>query len=335
MDIGKVVDYIYKTIGIKVDIGPIENNTLRKINYHYRGLFDFYKLIIQGHEMILLKEKEEQLSPYDIYRNIQILKKKFNNKVVLFRDNMTSYNRPRLIKYKVPFIVPEKHMYIPEMLIDLRESYDPETSDKENLRPATLFVLLFHLLKSNLNGKTTKEIFRTLYENGSKSYEKKRYSLMTVNRAIHELEEFGLCRIEKKGKRIKFTESKKKIFQSALPKMINPVKREKRIFKSPDILKDKYISGISALSVYSNIASGERDNTFAVYYRSHALKNLDELTEIESPEEYFYLQIWKYDPAILSPDGKTVDRISLYLSLRDSTNERIQKGIEEIKRNIF
>jgi hypothetical protein len=39
------------------------------------------------------------------------------------------------------------------------------------------------------------------------------------------------------------------------------------------------------------------------------------------------LEIWKYDPWLLAENGRA-DRCSLYLSLRNSADERVQKEIQ-------
>lgn len=40
-------------------------------------------------------------------------------------------------------------------------------------------------------------------------------------------------------------------------------------------------------------------------------------------------QEWHYPPALLSKDGRTVDRLSLYLSLRDTKDERLEGALKQ------
>ncbi len=334
MDITEVIDYIYDIIGIRIEICPLQKNILGTINYHLRGLFGFHSLRIQGNDLIMIEEKGPHFTPFEIYEHISILRKKLKREIIILRNNMTSYNRLRLIKYKVGFIIPGKQMYIPEMMIDLRENYNIEPIMKSKLKPATQFVLLWHLLRQDLSGMTVGEVLNSIFgETKHLNIKFKPYSLMTVSRAIRELNQIGLCSIKgTKRKRIQFPESKKKILRKALPVMINPVTKEMRLFISPDRLHDKYLAGISALSVYSDIASGRRDEAYAVFYKSPELEDLKKWNPYEFPEKYFYLQIWKYDPVLLSPDGKTVDPVSLYLTFRHDKDERIQKAIEDTLR---
>lgn len=43
----------------------------------------------------------------------------------------------------------------------------------------------------------------------------------------------------------------------------------------------------------------------------------------------FNLELWKYDPKVLA-DHAGVDVISLSLSLRENSDERIEKSVEEM-----
>ena len=43
----------------------------------------------------------------------------------------------------------------------------------------------------------------------------------------------------------------------------------------------------------------------------------------------YRIEIWKYNPALLSK-GEQVDRLSLYLSLKDSDDERVQKECDTL-----
>jgi hypothetical protein len=44
------------------------------------------------------------------------------------------------------------------------------------------------------------------------------------------------------------------------------------------------------------------------------------------------IEVWSYDPRVLL-DGPTVDRLSLFLSLRDDPDERVQQALQEMMRS--
>ncbi len=65
--------------------------------------------------------------------------------------------------------------------------------------------------------------------------------------------------------------------------------------------------------------------------REEQAKEKDVLKENAGFLNYLYarLQIWKYDPTPFVKNNR-VDTVSLYLSLKDSPNERVQAGIKEM-----
>ena len=46
------------------------------------------------------------------------------------------------------------------------------------------------------------------------------------------------------------------------------------------------------------------------------------------------VELWRYDPKKLA-DGKTVDVLSLALSLEDDQDERVEEAIEEMLKNLW
>jgi hypothetical protein len=60
----------------------------------------------------------------------------------------------------------------------------------------------------------------------------------------------------------------------------------------------------------------------------------DKIVELKLPEPgSLEIELWKYAPAQFA-DKERVDRLSLYLSLRNSTDERIQSALEALMRGM-
>lgn len=89
-----------------------------------------------------------------------------------------------------------------------------------------------------------------------------------------------------------------------------------------------------ALSQYSNI-NPQSHATYAVYYGSTEAKELVEycIDAWDAEGDYVELELWSYDPHLLATDG-IVDRLSLYLSLREEKDERVQQAMETMLRNM-
>ncbi len=96
-------------------------------------------------------------------------------------------------------------------------------------------------------------------------------------------------------------------------------------------LSDKaLLAGMSALSQRS-LLEDDRLPTYAVSKKSlPALLDNRLFREAHGSEEAtFTLEAWHYDPFVLS-QHTTVDPLSLYLSLRDSPDERVQQQLETL-----
>jgi hypothetical protein len=86
-------------------------------------------------------------------------------------------------------------------------------------------------------------------------------------------------------------------------------------------------AGLSALSKYTMLSAGRRP-TYAVNASvweegtGHSLGATGEQNGVE-------IELWNYDPRPLERDG-LVDRLSLFLSLRESEDERVQAAVGEM-----
>ena len=114
-----------------------------------------------------------------------------------------------------------------------------------------------------------------------------------------------------------------------------PVLRNKEIeILNPADLK-LLKAGISALSHLSMLA----DDPIPTYAMSSAAyKSAFEggkIVEIAVGNgRSALIEIWSYAPAVLARDGDAVDRLSLYLSLRDSPDERVQGQLSAMMEDV-
>jgi hypothetical protein len=87
---------------------------------------------------------------------------------------------------------------------------------------------------------------------------------------------------------------------------------------------------LSALSRYSMLAEPKRPvyAMTAAIWKAATDAGVREMPEpTEKAQEW---QLWNYSPALV-PDVTTVDPLSLTLSLQDTTDDRIQQALEELK----
>jgi DNA-binding MarR family transcriptional regulator len=152
-----------------------------------------------------------------------------------------------------------------------------------------------------------------------------------VTRATKELLDMGLISEYKEGRSV-FVErenSSEELFDSAKQLFVSPiskviyVKKNKRLQEYP-IASDSALSEISMIN--------PSDVPVYACWKKDALVNdvkiIDEPSWNDS-DDMVKLELWDYDPKKLS-DGKTVDIVSLYCSLMNNNDPRIQGEMEDI-----
>jgi len=311
--------YVNDTLGIAITVKGLPEEKLRALPLFLKNVYNIKATRLFDRDIVLLVPKENETRTADQYRkHIQNMENTFNLPVVLILDSIEAYNRKRLIEKQIAFIVPGKHMFIPQLMIDLREFRLATLKKHEKIRPAAQCLLIYHLLKENIERLNLKKIA-----------EKLNYTPMTITRAVNEFADKGICRIEgTKEKKIVIGGDKKTVWETALPYLQDPVKRT--IYSDEKISgKRIFVSGDKALSYYTNMA-GEPMQCFAISNSDFLdLKKSYKLTHKNKNEESVCLEIWKYDPGILA-ENDVVDPLSLFLSFKDTKDERIEMEIEKM-----
>lgn len=313
----KLIHYVAHTTGITL---VLVNSDLKNLPLHIKAAADFYKAAIGGKNLLFALQKPgADFTPSEYQKKREYIETQTSLPVVFVMETVSAYNRERLIKNKVSFIVPGKQMYLPFLLIDLRESFSSPLSAPEFLSPVSQCMVLYHLLKESLNGKTSREIG-----------EKLSYSAMSVSRAVRELR---TCDIIAPAIRVRdpltFYPDKKEIWEKLLSAAQNPVSQVVSVQHPNDWFPTLKKAGESALSEYSDL-NAPPSPVYAVSaaFFEKIKKNTGHY-EKEPSAGTSTLQIWKYDPAILA-DSETVDPLSLYISMKNIDDERIQSSLEKM-----
>lgn len=306
--------YIKEIIGIDLILKPLPQKEMDKLPLYIRSHLKVGE--ISGRNIIFVSRPN--LTPDQYKKLADIIEKNTLKPVVFSFDNLESYNRKRLIQKKIAFIVPGKQMYLPQLFVDIKNYGSTQLKKAEKLFPAAQCLLFYHLLGNELIGNNFKTIAQKL-----------NYGTMTITRAANVLTNLNLCRIEGgKEKTLVFEKSKKQIWEDAQVYLLNPV--DKDIYTDDELeFEFIYKSGINALAHYTEIAGTDK-NYFAISYESSkSLVNKEKIKLVNSPDASTTLQIWKYDPGILA-SGNVVDPLSLYFTLKDINNERIQGELHNL-----
>lgn len=224
-----------------------------------------------------------------------------------------------LRKAKVDYIVPGRQIYVPPYAVLIPpEAY--ERFDKVFLRDflspwaqVILFrIMLFHADEESVPyAELSKELsVRDVY----------------LTRACQELEYHQLATLGKVGRNrfVRLPCDRRLLWQSAEKCLRSPILRRIRYAGKLGLA---VTAGYPALVALSDLAS-EDDPVLAI--------TLAEARKLDKRKIQKYsgvqVEVWRYDPKLLARDGH-VDPLSLYMSLKDSPDARVQIALADLLEN--
>ena len=282
--------------------------------------FEVAKTIYRGQPMLLLKQIVNQdYTPKQLRYFSDCLRCVFGMPVSFVFDKMPYYLRERLFEKEVYFIVSNKYVFLPSLFIN---TVSKDLKPHSFLTASAQYLLLFHLQKSDLNGFMAQDIAECTP-----------LQYTTITRAIKVLAELGLCRIEKDAlryNRIWFDASGASLYERALPYLVNPVKSVYYCDALPEN-HNMLLAGVSALSRYTML-NDEETTTYAIDLQTfNSLKS--EFRFLNPIEGKFRIEVWIYCP--IRSEQETVDKLSLALSLGDTSEPRIEKEKKAMIKNLW
>lgn len=312
--------YIKVALGIEAEISPLRADKLKDLPVYIKSEYDIHTINLYRQDFLLVQVKS-QFTTERLRKHLITIEAGFNTKAIAVIDRLEAYKRLRLIEKKIPFIIPGKQMYLPDLLIDLKEFGVKPREHPQMMRPATQLLLLYHLQIGSLEGYNLKGIA-----------EKINYDAATITRAAHFLHNTGLCTLKGvKDKSLHFEGDKRKLWKKAEPMMSNPVKKS-QYFSGWVNLPNRFKSNINALAHYSDL----NDDVVAYYavrpdyMRLIGRANLKETGPLEGN---ICIEEWKYNPGLLT-GTEFVDPLSLYFCFRKKPDERIELALEQIIKNM-
>jgi len=285
-----------------------------------REQFEFAEVELFGHRMLLAVERRppDELSASEYARNAAMLRQGLGQDVVLVMAKLPSYVRNRLVREGVPFIVPGAQMFLPMVMIDLRERFSKALSRiSDKLSPVSQLVVIYQILREPVAHIPLAQLGKRLA-----------YSPQAVSFAQEELRNSNLCDVRRAGKMVflEFRLGGKALWEKAEALMASPVRRTQWVRWGQPRAR-AVVSGTTALSRVSMLAEdavptyGMRDRELVAAFEKGELLGCDGSDDADAR-----MESWKYDPWVLAENG-VADPCSLYLSLRRSGDERVQKEI--------
>jgi biotin operon repressor len=313
------VSYLAKVLGMTAN--PTDWNGGQDLPFFMKELYAFHEISLLGKPCIVFVSRgNDEISSGTLVKHFKQLQAKWTGLCIYARSTISSYNRRRLIEHHIPFVVPNTQLYFPDLGIDLTEHFQKERASIKILSPPTQAVIIYTLFRKKAMSLPS-ELAQELG-----------YSRTEMTRASEELKTLGIGEILQKGKerRIYFQPNLTAFWKQVEPLMSNPVK--KRVWlrqnnKSREILERfGVVSGLSALAQYSMLNQPELP-VYAMDIKAWKKEHIQEVFSVEEADAQ--IELWRYNPKLFEENG-LVDPFSLYLSMQDIKDERVEAALEKL-----
>ncbi|MBM6715329.1 HTH domain-containing protein [Gemmiger formicilis] len=302
-------------LGIPIQITPWEGKNQLPLYLVYGRNFD---VVSTGSVkfMLVTMQLDGRFNIQQIAGQVEKIAKAANMTVALNLSSMTPYQRKAMTEKGIPFIMLPNQVYLPFLSISLRKHAFRKESVSYGRLQATaqqVFLYLFYhrtslgISKSNLAEQLN--LTRT-----------------SITRAIEQLDALGVLQKRDSLRSpilLNPMADLKKIVQEDL---IDPVQK-RVVIRSQDLPDAVWLAGESCLSEYSMLNPPHME-VYACDKKKISAQAFTVVDPVwENTDGCVQLELWKYSPEPFAKKGR-VDKISLYCSLRRSTDERVQGELE-------
>ena len=286
-----------------------------------REIYNFYELTILGTTCILMEVLTENPAIDQIKKHINQIVNLTNHKIVLFYKNLTRYRRKSLIESRIAFIIEDGQMYLPFLGVNLNKVQENNENEiKTFTTPAQIAYLYFLYNKEDTINTTA-------------FAEKFGFNKMTASRALNDLYQLNLITYKIGGKTGRSKVYKRiqdpEYFILGRDYLKTPVRKTIYTKTKP---VDALTSGINALAELSML-NPPNHPTMAIDRNKldnehvEIVENKDIIKDMQLVE----LELWNYDPKLFTYNSH-VDLLSLYVSLKEEADERVEQALEDVLR---
>jgi len=316
--LNNLVKYLSEVTGLGVVAIPMPTDNLP---YFFIRQYALYHLVIGSTSFTAaFLQEEADFKPVQFIKHMRQVPLFEIDSLCVVAHSLPTYVRKRLIEKGISFIIPAVQMYLPALGMELRSrAIRKKPVSIERFSPATQVVLI-HWLLGRIGGAVTPlELSKQLG-----------YSAMTMTRAVDELAVTKVASVERAGRErlVSFSENRSDIWQQVLPLLRNPISKTVRLFEDNLSRENVVVAGTTALSAWSMLNEPAHPEYAISRDGWKALETGVDIIPVEEPGTCL-LQIWCYDPKVLEVDGR-VDPFSLFLSLQNSEDERVEMALEEM-----
>lgn len=320
-----IQDYVEMVFGTKPEIRRWPKS--KGLPFYLLDEYAFDTVTLYGCQCLLLLAHEPFENVAKIRKHLDVLKTMVDHPILYATGALKSYERKRLIEAGIQFVVPGNQLFAPQLGMDLREYFRGRHVEKAVMGPASQALLVAAIVR----GWDKDFTFRGVDLADGESYSK-----MTMSRAMKEFQLFGLIEpaSNEKSPRWRFAATPEATWEKALPVLQNPVKRVVYSDRNPLLQRAAGLSALSKVSMLAEplipIIACSRDEWALEVQRS----GCKEVGQFDDP--VVEVEIWSYSPDHIGGNTslpalrESVDPLSLYLSLKDDVDDRVQISLDEM-----
>ena len=310
-----IEQFIDKTLGQKAVLRkmPVEHD----LPMFYSSLYDFYASRLSDVDCVFCVDKGAgHSSPLKLQRQQAFLNGFFHKHVIYCVKSLEFHAAERMMARGIPFIVPGKGLSLPFLAVFLKTSIHCRPLAGERFSTFAQLVILGVLLHKLPMPLSIKEIEKVLG-----------CSHASAVNALLELELLGFGEKTKipngNGTEFHFKLQGRELWEASQDYFVNPCKRHVGVVNRPKDIP-LFKAGANALAEITMLSEALPE-IYAVALADFR-KNDYEIVLPDSAD--IVLQLWRYRPNILEDNG--IDSLSLALSLKNESDERVQMAVEEM-----
>ncbi|MCE5196925.1 MAG: MarR family transcriptional regulator [Negativicutes bacterium] len=318
----KVIEqYLRENIDDRVRISPWKDK--EKFPIFLRNIYLFHEMTILDTSCVLLEIIEEAPGVDMIQKQIKRIEELSNQQPVLYYKEITAYRRRSLIENRIPFVIENGQMYLPFLGLDLSRTPQNRDGVKKilNFSTSVQVAYLFFLYHKDT-------VLNTLT-----FAEKMGITGMTASRILNDLHNVKLITYEIAGMTGRSKEYRRipdpEYFEIGRSYIKSPVKKVVYVKRAPE---NTLVAGLEALAELS-MMNPPGHLVRAISRKQFDKEELEIITnsDIIKDENLVELEIWDYNPKQFT-ESKYVDMLSLYASLKDDKDERVEQALDEVLR---
>ena len=283
--------------------------------------YDFYEMVILKTRCILFEAVDDMPSISNLLKQIKQVERLTEYKAVVLCKDITTYRRKSLIENKIPFVIEDGQMYFPFLGLDIKKGKEYLEEEIKEFSTSAQIAYLYFLYNKDVIINTT-NFAETMNINK-----------MAASRALNELYHANLITYEIGGMTGRSKEYKRiqdpDYFLIGRNYLKSPVRKVVYTKTKPSYA---LTSGVNALAELSMINPPDHpivaiDRNKLNQEQIEIVKNRDIIKDMRMVE----VELWDYDPRLFS-NSDHVDLLSLYASLKEDSDERIEQALEDVLR---